>query len=166
MLDLGLDDAVAHKDGLPFMSLSPAGIDRLLSSDTGQPPPGPAPLTADAAIPMEPKMATVTMPMVQLTPEQQEEYRRMSEDATKDSAKPKFTVAVYLDDGRVFDYEVGSMASAREHTSAIIATGYRSVQEDEPNVMTHYPPHRISKVKITSAGAPVTTNYTDRVRGT
>lgn len=76
----------------------------------------------------------------------------------------KITIAVYLDDGRVFEYEVSSVASAREHTSAIIATGYRSVQAEQPDVLTHYPPHRISKVKCT--GLPVATSYTDRVRGT
>lgn len=111
--------------------------------------------TADAA------PRSVTMPMVQLTPEQQAEYAALDE---KDQ-KPVYTISVYLNDGRVFDYDVGSMASAREHSAAIVATGYRSVQEDNLQVMTHYPPHRIEKVKVTG-NVPVSTSYTDRVRGT
>lgn len=150
-----------------FESLTPA--EPKMSPETGQ-----APLlvaeTADAA-----KPASVTMPMVQLTPEQQKEYLQMSEAASTTAAtpaatppvpaKPSITIAVYLDDGRVFIYGVPSVSSAREHVSAIIATGYRAVQDDEPNVLTHYPPHRISKVKIIS-NAAVQTNYTDRVEGT
>ncbi len=78
---------------------------------------------------------------------------------------PKFTIAVYLNDGQVFEYDVASMAQAREHVSAIIERGYRSVQAESPNVLTHYPPHRISKVKITG-NQSISTSYTDRVRGT
>jgi hypothetical protein len=74
------------------------------------------------------------------------------------------TISIYLDDGRVFQYEVPTPGKAREHISAIIATGYRSVQASEPEVLTHYPPHRISKVKAT--GMPIPTNYTDREVGT
>jgi hypothetical protein len=132
MLDLGLDDHVS----------------------TGRPPLLVAE-TADAARP-----ASVTMPMVQLTPEQQEEYRRMSEDATKPDPDP-ITISVYIDDGMVFEYDIpaGNRWQAREHVSAIIATGYRSVRDE---VLTHYPPHRISKVKATGQN----TAYPDRVRGT
>lgn len=68
-------------------------------------------------------------------------------------------VSVYLDDGRVFEYEVSDAAKAREHSHAIIMTGYRRVVENE---LEHYPPHRISKVKITGAD----TAYSDKVRGT
>lgn len=73
-------------------------------------------------------------------------------------------IAVYLTDGRVFVYTVGSAAKAREHTHAIIQTGYRHVSADEPGVLEHYPPHAILKVKVTCAG--LTTQYTDTVRGT
>lgn len=147
MLDYGLDDRVSS--ARPLIHVAE---------------------TADAARP-----ASVTMPMVQLTPEQQKEYLQMSEAASTTAAtpaasppvpaKPSYAIAVYLDDGRVFIYNVNSTSSAREHVSAIIATGYRAVQDDEPNVLTHYPPHRISKVKIVGS-APVSTNYTDRVEGT
>ena len=73
-------------------------------------------------------------------------------------------ISVYIDDGVVYDYEVESMHAAREHASAIVATGYRSVQATSPYTLTHFPPHRITKVKIT-APTPIQTNYHDRVRG-
>ena len=71
----------------------------------------------------------------------------------------KRTISVYLDDGRVFEYEVANELKVREHTSAIIATGYRHNDGDE---FEHYPPHRISKVK--SSG--IATKYTDKGTGT
>lgn len=74
-------------------------------------------------------------------------------------------ISVYIDDGVVYDYEVESMHAAREHASAIVATGYRSVQAASPYTLTHYPPHRITKVKIT-APTPIQSAYYDRVRGT
>lgn len=77
---------------------------------------------------------------------------------------PKITISVYIDDGRVYDYDVSTVASAREHMAAIVATGYRSVQEADPTTLTHYPPHRITKVKAT--GVTFQTGYYDRVRGT
>jgi hypothetical protein len=70
------------------------------------------------------------------------------------------TVSVYMDDGRVFYYEVSSPDKAREHSAAIIATGYR---HNDGKVFEHYPPHRILKVKVEGE---VPTLYTDRVRGT
>lgn len=80
-------------------------------------------------------------------------------------AQKTWVVSIYIDNGLVLDYDVFSAAAAREHASAIVSTGYRSVQENAPNVLTHYPPHRIVKVKIT-APDPIQTNYHDRVRGT
>lgn len=76
-----------------------------------------------------------------------------------------WTISIYIDDGRVFEYDAKSAAAAREHASAIVSTGYRSVQPENPNILTHYPPHRITKVKIT-APDPIQTDYFDRVRGT
>ena len=35
------------------------------------------------------------------------------------------TVQIYLDDGRVFEYEVSDPNKGREHASAIINSGYR-----------------------------------------
>lgn len=72
------------------------------------------------------------------------------------------TIKVYMDDGRVFEYEVASHDKAREHASAIIATGYR--HNDGAGEFEHYPPHRILKVK--AVGAPVPTAYPDTVTGT
>lgn len=76
-------------------------------------------------------------------------------------AKPEVTIAVYIDDGRVFEYAVATPDKAREHTSAIIATGYRHCV---PGELEHYPPHRIAKVKVSGQG--VSTGYPDKVRGT
>lgn len=70
------------------------------------------------------------------------------------------TIAVYLDDGRVFEYEVASEEKVREHTHAIVMTGYR---HNDGVVFEHYPPHRILKVKC---AAPIKTLYVDSARGT
>jgi len=69
-------------------------------------------------------------------------------------------VNVYLDDGRVFSYTVSSAEKAREHSHAIIMTGYRHATEE---YFEHYGPHRILKVKVTGK---VDTQYPDEVRGT
>lgn len=71
------------------------------------------------------------------------------------------TIHIYLDDGRVFEYEVSNPDKAREHASAIINTGYRHTAE---GVLEYYPPHRILKVKAT--GEHIDTSYPDKVRGT
>jgi hypothetical protein len=71
------------------------------------------------------------------------------------------TISVYIDDGNVYDYDVKNATSAREHISAIIATGYRRLTEED---FTHYPAHRIAKVKAVGPG--ITTMYPDRARGT
>lgn len=79
----------------------------------------------------------------------------------------KATIQVYLDNGLVYSYDIVESsaeqlaAKAREHAGAIIATGYRSCG---PTTFTHYPPHRILKVKI--GDSVVTTDYPDRVSGT
>lgn len=57
-------------------------------------------------------------------------------------------INVYLTNGNVNVYEVPNEAKAREHADSIIRTGYRSVSEEEPNVLTYWPPHAILKVKI------------------
>lgn len=69
-------------------------------------------------------------------------------------------IEVYLDDGRVFEYEVVCPTKAREHTYAIVAGGYRHVSG---GVLEHFPPHRILKVK---ASGGLETDYHDKVRGT
>jgi hypothetical protein len=91
----------------------------------------------------------------------------------------KATISTYLDDGRVFEYDIlapedpllGSLdlrewqaahldAKAREHAAAIVTGGYRHNNESE---FEHYPPHRVLKVKVVPAPS---TSYPDRVRGT
>jgi hypothetical protein len=69
-------------------------------------------------------------------------------------------VCTYLDDGRVFEYEVSSESSAREHAAAIVRGGYR---HNDGETFEHYPPHRILKVKVTGG---VDTMYPDTTRGT
>ncbi|AFU86532.1 hypothetical protein D869_gp050 [Caulobacter phage CcrRogue] len=80
-------------------------------------------------------------------------------------AAPKITISVYLNNGTVREYDVADAATAREHAFEIIQTGYRSVDQDAPNVLVHWPPHEIKKVKLT-ASEPLKTTYFDRVRGT
>ncbi len=72
-------------------------------------------------------------------------------------------ISVYLDDGRVFEYEVDSSSKGREHASKIISTGYRSTNENNDH-LEWYPPHRIDKVRVCGAGE--STRYKDKVRST
>lgn len=72
---------------------------------------------------------------------------------------PSWKISVYTDDGRIFYYFVDSPAKVREHSSAIIATGYR---HNDGQVFEHYPPHRILKVKSEN----IPTNYPDYTEGT
>lgn len=72
----------------------------------------------------------------------------------------EFQIKIYIDDGVVFSYTVSKAESAREHTHAIVQTGYRHVGDGE---FTHYPAHRILKVKVVG---DIQTNYPDKVEGT
>ena len=72
-----------------------------------------------------------------------------------------FTIKVYTDDGVVYEYDVESPEKVREHSSAIIRTGYR--HNDGEKVFEHIPPHRIDKVKCEGK---IPTKYPDRVSGT
>jgi hypothetical protein len=71
-----------------------------------------------------------------------------------------FIIKVYLDDGRVFSYDVETPSSVREHSAAIVRDGYR---HNDGRVFEHYPPHRILKVKAEGA---IPTDYPDREGGT
>lgn len=73
--------------------------------------------------------------------------------------KEQSVISVYLDNGTVYSYTCDSY-KAREHTYAIANTGYRTVDDD--GVLTHYPVHRISKVKADNQS----TRYQDIIRGT
>lgn len=72
-----------------------------------------------------------------------------------------FKILTYLDDGRVFEYEVESAEKAREHSAAIVRGGYR---HNDGQTFEHYPPHRIDKVKVVGPGVP--TKYPDKSTGT
>lgn len=72
------------------------------------------------------------------------------------------TIKVYLDDGRIYEYDVPTPDKAREHAAAIIAGGYR--HNDGVGEFEHYPPHRILKVKAVGEAMPTT--YPDRASGT
>ena len=73
-------------------------------------------------------------------------------------------ISVYMQDGRVFSYDVASSAKAREHAHRIITTGYRYLEE-ETDREVYMPVHQILKVTFPMnppdrlAGAyPVTTS--------
>jgi hypothetical protein len=68
----------------------------------------------------------------------------------------KRIIEVYLDNGVIFSYEVDSPGKVREHTSAIIKTGYR---HNDGLIFEHYPPHRILKVKSNN----IPTKYPDTI---
>jgi len=72
----------------------------------------------------------------------------------------KITIMVYIDDGRVYEYDVTGIDKAREHASAICKDGYRHNAEQ---IFEHYPSHRILKVKVL---CDVPTLYHDRHIGT
>jgi hypothetical protein len=55
------------------------------------------------------------------------------------------TILVYLQDGRVFCYDVASPDKAREHAHRIINYGWRNVEE---GTMCYYPVHQVLKVKF------------------
>jgi hypothetical protein len=69
-------------------------------------------------------------------------------------------IKTYLDDGRVFVYEVTDASKAREHSAAIVMNGYR---HNDGTTFEHYGPHRILKVKVDGV---VPTNYPDVTEGT
>jgi hypothetical protein len=69
-----------------------------------------------------------------------------------------FKLDVYLDNGVIFSYFVGSVEKVREHASAIISGGYR---HNDGEIFEHYPPHRILKVKSYN----IPTKYPDTSSG-
>lgn len=69
-------------------------------------------------------------------------------------------IMVYMDDGRVYEYEVSDTDKAREHAAAIVEHGYR---HNDGEVFEHYPAWRVLKVKIVGL---VSTRYVDKATGT
>lgn len=63
----------------------------------------------------------------------------------------KITLAVYIDDGNVYEYDVANAAKAREHASAILNTGFRNTP-DGTDDLEWLPVHRIVKVVAKGAG--------------
>jgi len=54
-------------------------------------------------------------------------------------------IKVYMQDGRIFEYEVSAPQKAREHCHRIINYGWRC---DEEKDLVYYPVHQINKVVI------------------
>lgn len=112
--------------------------------------------TAPAADAANPAAAQASAPVASVT-------TAAPNTSTGDAAGGDTTIAiaVYIDDGNVFEYNVDTPVAAREHVTAIINTGYRRIDGD---TFTHYGPHRVVKVKAKGPG--ITTLYPDRPRGT
>jgi len=91
---------------------------------------------------------------------QSDALREGAMEEAEEKAMKQRTVMVYLDDGRVFEYDVADAAKAREHSAAIVGGGYR---HNDGETFEHYPPWRILKVKVIGE---VPTLYTDCTRGT
>ena len=53
------------------------------------------------------------------------------------------TINIYLQDGRVFTYEVEDSVKAREHAHRIINYGWRNATN---GIMEYYPVHQVLKV--------------------
>ena len=92
-------------------------------------------------------------------------YEKEKECCSKKQTKPlldnNYPIEIYLDDGRVFSYNVVSAEKVREHASAIIQNGYRHSSSSD-NSWEWYPAHRILKVK----SYEIPSLYHDTVRGT
>jgi len=61
-------------------------------------------------------------------------------------------IKVYIDDGRIFEYEITDENTVREHMGAIMKTGYRHVPKSDSSLLEWYPVHRIFKVKAIGLG--------------
>ena len=54
------------------------------------------------------------------------------------------TINVYMQDGRLFEYEVDDSVKAREHAHRIVNYGWRNV--NGKGIMEYYPVHQVLKV--------------------
>lgn len=52
-------------------------------------------------------------------------------------------INVYLQDGRIFTYQVADCAKAREHAHCIVTRGWRNCVN---GIMEYYPVHQVLKV--------------------
>ena len=55
------------------------------------------------------------------------------------------TIFIYMEDGRVFHYDVIDAIKAREHAHRIINYGWRAIEGEE---FCYYPVHQVLKVKF------------------
>jgi len=72
-------------------------------------------------------------------------------------------VLIYMDDSRVFEYEVSDPMKGREHAAKIIEGGYRHTPSESED-LEWYPPRKIEKVKVVGGGE--STAYKDITRAT
>lgn len=70
-------------------------------------------------------------------------------------------ISVYMQDGRVFQYEVDDCAKAREHAHRIITEGWRNVTN---GVMEYYPVHQVLKVTFPYTEDYMGTKYEGKIK--
>ena len=70
-------------------------------------------------------------------------------------------INVYMQDGRVFIYEVKDAVKAREHAHRIINYGWRNVTD---GVMEYYPVHQILKVTFDCPKDYMSNKYEAKVK--
>lgn len=70
-----------------------------------------------------------------------------------------FTIEVYLNDGTIFQYNVGTLNQVRSHAYAIANEGYA---HNNGELFEYYPAWRILKVKCKTA---LSTIYPDQTTG-
>ncbi len=71
------------------------------------------------------------------------------------------TVNVYMQDGRVFHYDVADPIKAREHAHRIICYGWRQVSGGK---MEYYPVHQVLKVTFDNPGDYLADLYESQAR--
>lgn len=72
------------------------------------------------------------------------------------------TVNVYMQDGRVFSYEVEDSVNAPEHANRIVTNGWRNVTN---GVVEYYPVHQILKVTFASPDDMMSKKYEGKKKG-
>ena len=69
-------------------------------------------------------------------------------------------ISVYMQDGRVFNYEVEDAIKTREHAHRIVNYGWRNVVK---RVMEYYPVHQILKVTFSNPDDKMSNKYESKV---
>lgn len=65
-------------------------------------------------------------------------------------------VNVYMEDGRVFSYDVANAVKAREHAHRIVNYGWRNAVD---GIEEYYPTHQINKVTFPDPKDLMSTKY-------